>query len=75
MPDESRGGACEDRSGNDAEGRFKVLCVRWYLRYWLNYRDLEEIMSERNLSVDHSTIARWVDAIYRAHLRHRRLIS
>ena len=37
-----------------------VLCVRWYLRYSLSYRDLEEMMAERRLSVDHSTIARWV---------------
>src|SRR6516225_2530448 len=34
-----------------------VLCVRWYLRYCLTYRDLEELMAERGLSVDHSTIA------------------
>ena len=39
-----------------------VLCVRWYLRYSLSYRDLEEMMAERGLSVDHSTIARWVFA-------------
>ena len=37
-----------------------VLCVRWYLRYPLSYRNLEEMMTERGLSVDHSTIARWV---------------
>ena len=37
-----------------------VLCVRWYLRYPLRYRDLEEMMAERCLAVDHSTIARWV---------------
>jgi len=37
-----------------------LLCVRWYLRYSLSYRDLEEIMAERRLSVDHSTIYRWV---------------
>ena len=37
-----------------------VLCVRWYLRYCLSYRDLEEMMAERGVSVDHSTIARWV---------------
>src|ERR1044072_1356747 len=37
-----------------------ILCVRWYLRYPLSYRDLEEMMAERGLSVDHSTIARWV---------------
>jgi len=37
-----------------------VLCLRWYLRYSLSYRDLEEMMAERGLKVDHSTIARWV---------------
>ena len=37
-----------------------VLCVRWYLRYPLSYRDLEEMMAERGLTIDHSTIARWV---------------
>src|SRR5450432_3838024 len=37
-----------------------LLCVRWYLRYALRYRDLEEMMRERGLSVDHTTISRWV---------------
>ncbi len=37
-----------------------VLGVRWYLRYALSYRDLEEMMAERGLKVDHSTMARWV---------------
>ena len=37
-----------------------ILCVRWYLRYSLSYRDLEEMMMERGLSVDHVTIWRWV---------------
>src|ERR1700712_74419 len=37
-----------------------VLCLRWYLLYPLSYRDLEEMMAERGLRVDHSTIARWV---------------
>src|SRR6185503_15648033 len=37
-----------------------LLCVRWYLRYSLTYRDLEEIMAERGLTVDHVTIWRWV---------------
>jgi len=36
------------------------FCVRWYLRYPLSYRDLEEMMAERGLRVDHSTIAHWV---------------
>ena len=34
--------------------------MRWYLRYSLSYRDLEEIMAERGLAVDHVTIWRWV---------------
>ena len=46
--------------GRHFEDQIIVLCVRWYLRYSLSYRDLEEMMAERNLSVDHSTIARWV---------------
>src|SRR5213082_129636 len=37
-----------------------LLCLRWYLRYSLSYRDLEEMMVERGLSVDHTTIYRWV---------------
>ncbi len=37
-----------------------MLCVRWYLRYSLSYGDLEEIMAERGLSVDHVTIWRSV---------------
>ena len=42
------------------EGDIIVLCVRWYLRYALSYRDLEELMLERGLRVDHTTIFRWV---------------
>src|SRR3954469_15357568 len=37
-----------------------LLCVRWYCRYSLSYRDLEEMMRERGLSVDHTTVFRWV---------------
>lgn len=37
-----------------------LLCVRWYCRYQLSYRDVEEIMRERGLDVDHSTVFRWV---------------
>jgi IS6 family transposase len=37
-----------------------LLCTRWYLRYSLSYRDIEEMMTERGLSVDHTTIFRWV---------------
>ena len=38
-----------------------ILCtVRWYLRYALSYRDVEELMHERGVSVDHTAIFRWV---------------
>ena len=37
-----------------------MLNVRWYLRYSLSSRDLEEMMLERGLTIDHSTINRWV---------------
>ena len=42
------------------QGEVILLCVRWYLKYALSYRNLEEIMMERGLSVDHTTIYRWV---------------
>ena len=42
------------------EAEIILLCVRWYLRYALSYRDLEEMMLERGLHVDHTTIYRWV---------------
>src|SRR5450631_2504531 len=37
-----------------------LLCVRWYVAYALSLRNLEEMMQERGLFVDHSTIHRWV---------------
>lgn len=37
-----------------------LLNVRWYCRYALSYRDLEEMMWERGIEVDHSTLNRWV---------------
>ena len=37
-----------------------LLCVRWYVSYALSYRDLEEMMKERGMEVDHATIQRWV---------------
>ena len=42
------------------EAEIILLCVRWYLRYALSYRDLEEMVLERGLHVDHTTIYRWV---------------
>jgi len=37
-----------------------LLCVRWYLAYGLSLRDLKEMMAERGIGIDHSTIHRWV---------------
>ena len=37
-----------------------MLAVRWYLRYGLSYRDLEELLAERGVEVDHVTLYRWV---------------
>ena len=37
-----------------------LLCVRWYLAYGLSLRNLEEMMAERGLNIDHSTVHRWV---------------
>jgi len=37
-----------------------TLAVRWYLRYGLSYRDLEELLAERGVDVDHVTVYRWV---------------
>ena len=39
--------------GGHFEAGIIVLCVRWYLRFSLSFRDLEEPMAERNLRVDH----------------------
>src|SRR6266567_1360290 len=37
-----------------------VLAVRWYLRFGLSYRDVEELLTERGVEVDHVTVCRWV---------------
>ena len=37
-----------------------LWAVRWYCRYGVSYRDLEEMLSERGVPVDHTTIYRWV---------------
>jgi transposase-like protein len=37
-----------------------TVAVRWYLRYGLSYRDVEELLAERGVEVDHVTIYRWV---------------
>lgn len=37
-----------------------LLCVRWYLTYNLSLRNLKEMMAERGITMDHSTVHRWV---------------
>jgi transposase-like protein len=37
-----------------------VLAIRWYLRFGLSYRDVEELLTERGVEVDHVTVFRWV---------------
>jgi transposase-like protein len=39
-----------------------LQCLRWYLRYPISYRNLEEMMTERGVEVDHTTLYRWVQA-------------
>jgi transposase-like protein len=44
------------------QGKIILLTIWWYLRYALSYRDLEEMMLERGLTAEHTTIFRWVQA-------------
>ena len=37
-----------------------VVAVRWYLRFGVSYRDVEELLAERGVEVDHVTLSRWV---------------
>ncbi len=37
-----------------------MLAVRWYLRFGLSYRDVEELLAERGVEVDHVSVYRWV---------------
>jgi hypothetical protein len=36
-----------------------LIAVRWYLRYGQSYRDVEELLAERSIVVDHVTVHRW----------------
>ena len=51
-----------------------MVCIRWYASYPLSCRHLEEMMEERGVSVDHSTVNRWairflplLEKIFRKH--------
>ena len=41
-------------------GKIILDCVRWYRKYGISYRELEEMMVERGVIVDHTTRYRWV---------------
>jgi transposase len=41
-----------------------LVAVRWYLRYGLSYRDVEELLAERGIEVDHVTVYRWGAALH-----------
>jgi transposase-like protein len=57
----SEQGSIEDLfRGRHFDREVIILCVRWYLRYKLSFRDLVEMMSERGLHLAHTTILRWV---------------
>ncbi len=42
------------------QGEIILGAVRWYCKYGISYRDLEEMMLERGVELDHTTIYRWV---------------
>lgn len=49
-----------DFKGSHFEKEIILRGVRWYVAYPISYRQLEEMMEERGVSVDHSTLNRWV---------------
>ena len=49
-----------DFKGSHFEREIIMWGVRWYIAYPISYRQLEEMMSERGVAVDHSTLNRWV---------------
>src|SRR3546814_7473485 len=53
-------GTMTDFKWRHFQGDVILWAVRWYCRYPISYRDLEEMMAERGISVDHTTIYRWV---------------
>ena len=49
-----------DFKGTQFEKEIILWGVRWYVAYPISYRQLEEMMGERGVTVDHSTLNRWV---------------
>jgi transposase-like protein len=46
--------------GRHFDREILILCVRWYLRFKLSFRDLVAMMAERGIALAHTTIMRWV---------------
>jgi hypothetical protein len=55
-----RGDSMIDFKGSHFEKEIIIWGVRWYVAYPISYRQLEEMMQERGVAVDHSTLNRWV---------------
>ena len=49
-----------DFKGRHFEGEIILWAVRWYCRYGISYRELQEMLTERGVPVDHTTLYRWV---------------
>jgi len=49
-----------DFSGNHCPKSVILIAVRWYLSYALSYRNIEELIKEWNIDLDHATVQRWV---------------
>jgi hypothetical protein len=52
--------------GRQFDREIIILCVRWYLRFKLSFRDLVEMMAERGISLAHTTIMRWIARVFPA---------
>jgi transposase, IS6 family len=50
-----------------------LWAVRWYLQFPISYRDLERMLSDRGVQVDHTTLFRWIQAYAQELDRHRQL--
>src|SRR3546814_17723914 len=53
-------GTMTDFKWRHFQGDVILWAVRWYCRYPISYRDLEAMLAERGISLDHTTIYRWV---------------
>lgn len=49
--------------GRHFQGEIILWAVRWYCKYGISYRELQEMLAERGVNVDHTTIYRWVQRL------------